>query len=132
MRYSKQRELIARVVKESDTHPTAEQVYNQVKPILPHVSIGTVYRNLTRLSEQGDIRRLHTPNGSDRFDGKLREHAHMLCNACGRILDMDLSFESGLDERVRQETGVDVTEHQLFIRGFCKECKKQEEKECPN
>ena len=60
-RYSRQRELIYQAVLGSKEHPTAEMVYQWLKPVAPNLSLGTVYRNLTLLAEEGVLIRMPFP-----------------------------------------------------------------------
>ena len=78
MNYSKQRELVLQAVLENPIHPTADGVYQQVRQQNPRISLGTVYRNLNFLAEMGMIRKISMPVGSDRFDGRLDQHDHMV------------------------------------------------------
>jgi len=71
MKYSRQRELIFETVIQNPVHPTADDIYSLVRTKLPNVSLGTVYRNLNLLSEQGDLYRIQLPNVSDRFDARI-------------------------------------------------------------
>jgi Fur family peroxide stress response transcriptional regulator len=127
MKYSRQRELIEQIVKETDQHLTAEQVYQRVKPMLPSISLATVYRNLTQLAELKEIRRLHIPHGSVRFDSNIENHAHVICDVCGRIIDWDLSIENEFYEKIKRETGVTATGYSLAVMGICQSCAEKEE-----
>ena len=104
-RYSKQRELILNVLKERKDHPTADVVYMNVREQLPNISLGTVYRYLTLLSDLGEVLRLRVGDGyesgqilkietkqgeSDRFDGNLMPHLHFQCLECNEIQDIFL------------------------------------------
>jgi len=89
-RYSRQREEILRVVQTTDTHPTADWVYEQVRKILPHVSLGTVYRNLNLLADEGLIQRVILDDGIVRFDGNTNDHHHFICTKTGKIYDVML------------------------------------------
>lgn len=122
MKFSKQRELIRKTVVENNVHPTADDVYAMLKPSNPSLSLGTVYRNLTVLADNGVINRLRMPNGSDRFDGQMYEHYHVICRDCGKIFDIKLALLKELDEKVEKETGVAAISHQLIINGVCSEC----------
>lgn len=124
-KYSRQRELIEQAVKENLIHPTADDIYRILKPHNQNLSLGTVYRNLMLLAENGRILKLHIPGGSDRFDGNINAHQHFCCNACGRVYDVNLSFLNELDKRIENETGFQVTLHQLIISGTCKDCINQ-------
>ncbi|MDR1560633.1 MAG: transcriptional repressor [Clostridiales bacterium] len=121
LKYSKQRELIEQAVVSGRAHPSASEVYNSLRPLCPNLSLGTVYRNLTLLSEKGVIQKLHMPDGSDRFDGSTHNHAHALCVSCGKVQDVGALFEPEL-----AETGFVMTGSQLVITGFCESCAERE------
>ena len=83
MKYSRQRELILETVRRSDDHPTADTIYARVRAQDPKVSLGTVYRNLNLLCENGQLLKVPIPGSSDRFDHTLGDHAHAYCTQCG-------------------------------------------------
>ena len=114
MKYSRQRESILNSLNEKLDHPTAEMVYNCVKKEQPNISLGTVYRNLNQLVEQGVLRRIATPVSGDRFDIRTDPHAHLLCTRCGKVLD--------LDRNVMRTTGFLVNDRQLLLSGICADC----------
>ena len=126
MKYSKQRELIFQAVREYPCHPSADEIYSKLKQTQPSLSLGTVYRNLNLLSEQGLIAKIRVPNGSDRFDGEIKKHYHMLCSECGRLFDVRLNALEGLDRILEQEYGFTVMGHHLLIDGVCKQCGEKE------
>ena len=97
LKYSRQRESIKNYLMTTKEHPTADEVYMKVKQEFPNISLGTVYRNLNLLTDIGDAIKISTPNGGDRFDGRLEPHNHFLCTKCGRLLDLDLDMHS-IDE----------------------------------
>ena len=86
-RYSKQRETLLQYLRSVTCHPTAETVYLQVRKEIPNISLGTVYRNLNQLAEEGTILRLTANNGADYYDGFIQPHLHILCTRCGKIDD---------------------------------------------
>lgn len=122
MKYSKQRQLIKEYVIANEIHPTADDVYNALKEENPNLSLGTVYRNLNLLSDMGELLRLHIPNFSDRYDGRIVSHYHVICNKCGKIHDVDISFPESIDLEIQRKTGISVTGHQLIFSGLCKDC----------
>ena len=124
MNYSKQRELILQTVLQSPIHPTADQVYNQVRRQNPKISLGTVYRNLNFLAEMGMIRKISMPVGSDRFDGRLDEHYHMTCTRCGRVFDVECAALEDLDRQIMESQGFQVQQRHLLLTGLCKECRE--------
>ena len=87
-RLSKQRELVYFIVKQTNTHPTAEEVYQIARKSIPNISLGTVYRNLRQLSAEGRIREVQFGSAPDRFDGMLNVHEHFICTSCGGVSDI--------------------------------------------
>lgn len=122
MKYSRQRESILNSLNEKLDHPTAEMVYNCVKKEQPNISLGTVYRNLNQLVEQGVLRRIATPTSGDRFDIRTDPHAHLLCTRCGKVLDLEDDLISELDRNVMRTTGFLVNDRQLLLSGICADC----------
>lgn len=123
-RYSRQRELIHQSLMQSHEHPTAEMVYQALKPSNPNLSLGTVYRNLNLLSEEGAIRRMPFP--VERYDADLAPHPHLQCRACGSVYDLQLpEYDANLDQRVSEATGHDVERHDLVFFGTCYRCTKK-------
>ena len=76
LKYSRQRESIKVCLQGRKDHPTADMLYTDVRKEFPNISLGTVYRNLSLLSELGEIKRLTTGDGPDRFDGDTSTHHH--------------------------------------------------------
>lgn len=123
MKYSKQRELVLNAIKEHPIHPTADFIYSYLRGENPNISLGTVYRNLNLLAEYGQIHKIAIPNGSDRFDFRMDEHSHIICEQCGEVSDVEMDGFHDLDEQIEQETGFCVTGHNLIINGICDKCK---------
>lgn len=94
LKYSRQRESIKHYLMTTKEHPTADTVYMHVKKEFPNISLGTVYRNLNLLTDIGEAIKISTPDGGDRFDGRIEPHNHFLCEECGRLLDLDLDMKS--------------------------------------
>lgn len=122
-KYSRQRELIYKTVMENKVHPTAEFVYNYLKKDNPQLSLGTVYRNLQQLSDNGEINRVSIPNQPDRFDGIIEEHYHAVCQKCGKIYDIHLDEMPEVDRIVAEKTGLDITGHEIIFKTICPMCK---------
>ncbi|MFW6005215.1 MAG: Fur family transcriptional regulator, partial [Desulfonatronovibrionaceae bacterium] len=97
MRLTKQRKLILQTVRESRNHPTATEVYDQVRISMPTISLGTVYRNLDILSRQGHIRMIDTCGDQKRFDARTRDHLHVICSRCGQVRDVNGDFDLCLE-----------------------------------
>ncbi|MBQ8632349.1 MAG: transcriptional repressor, partial [Lachnospiraceae bacterium] len=97
VKFSRQRQAIIDYLCSTMEHPTAETVYTTVRINYPTVSLGTVYRNLNLLADEGEILRLTCGDGSDRFDGNPKPHYHFLCNNCGRVLDLVMEPMNHID-----------------------------------
>ena len=119
MRYSRQRELITDIIKGRCDHPTADMIYNSCREIEPNISLGTVYRNLKLLSDEGVIITLETEDKKIHYDGDLSRHSHFICHRCGKIVD--LFKPSGLPEEVN-ELGLKVTGEKCIYYGKCNDC----------
>ncbi len=120
-RVTNQRRRILEVVRRAESHPTAEWVYQKVRRRLPRVSLGTVYRNLKLLAEEGLIRELDN-RGFGRYDGNTARHDHFTCQRCGRIFDLEARLDPFLRRRIRARTGFVVTHHRIEFYGLCSSC----------
>ena len=117
MRFSHQRELIKKVVQSTNSHPTADWVYNQVKSSVPNISLGTVYRNLKQLTDEGFIRILY--DGSiARYDWNLDSQDHLKCTVCGNLIDVHLSNDE-LNRTVKKKYDFEVSDVEITFIGTC-------------
>jgi Fur family transcriptional regulator, peroxide stress response regulator len=123
-RETKQREIILKALSGSDDHPTAEEVYMAAKNRLPHISKGTVYRNLAVLLEMGKIGELNLDSKASRYEIKQMPHYHFRCENCGRVIDVHLPENKRLNRLAAAATGFKVKCHQTEFRGLCGECRK--------
>lgn len=121
-RYSKQREKILEAVKHSEEHPTAEMVYEEVRKALPKVSLGTVYRNLNLLTEEGRVRELILEDNVKRYDGNLSEHYHCICNSCGDIIDIKFDSDEMLQDLSSRIRHFHIDDHKIEFYGLCTDC----------
>ena len=123
--YSRQREEIIEVIKNSYNHPTAEDIYMIVKGKDPAVSRSTVYRNLGLLTEDGIIQKISMLVGPDRYDYKRIPHNHVICTKCGKIFDFEYDFKlSILKQNIIRQTGIEVSSENIAIEGVCEKCKE--------
>ena len=123
-RFSHQREQIYQAVCSRRDHPTAEMVYQQLKPDMPRLSMGTVYRNLHQMAQEGRLREL--PGPVARFDADTSPHTHFQCSCCGRVADMgSVPYDAGLD-RAAEGGGWQVAGHILVFTGRCPVCAGQD------
>ena len=118
-RYSQQRERIYQAVMASKEHPTAQMVYDGLRQELPQLSLGTVYRNLHQLAQEGCLQELEGPMA--RFDGDLQPHSHIRCDCCGALADAAPAYDAALDQG-RVAAGWTVRGHDLVFHGVCPAC----------
>ena len=122
MKYSKQRECILNSLQSRYDHPTADMIYESVRTELPNISLGTVYRNLSLLVENGQILRLTTGIGPDHFDGCVKPHNHFTCNKCGKVMDMDYVPGENIIEKASDSFDGMIEDCQLQFFGKCRDC----------
>lgn len=126
-RNSRQRTLIYEAVRASRSHPNAEEIYHDVQKQLPDISLGTVYRNLNLLEEMGQLVRIHTGVGPDRFDAILQMHPHLVCSSCGGVFDLDCCIGQEMDllKRAFERSGAQIDGVQARAFGICEQCREQ-------
>ncbi|MGN0459377.1 MAG: Fur family transcriptional regulator [Ruminococcus sp.] len=120
-RNSKQRRMILETVMERNDHPTADQIYIDVRGKDDKISRGTVYRNLGILSENEEITHVKVPS-ADRYDSRIDRHYHIYCTRCGKTFDAPLSYHDHYDEQIEKETGFQIKRHRMIFEGLCPEC----------
>ena len=98
-------------------HPTAEQVFMEMKKEHPSIAIGTVYKHLNALAEEGLLHRITESGSPDRYD-------HLICSRCGKIADVHLP---DMQSRIERALGREILSYDLKIRYICPDCREQEE-----
>lgn len=120
-RITPQRLAIARIVVESEEHPSVEQIHRQVQEDFPTTSLATVYNTLERLKEMEEVLELPFSGGSH-YDGRNpRPHPHLVCTVCGAIEDLDIDLGSAAEEVAATRGYADVR-HRLEFYGVCPRC----------
>ena len=126
LRMTPQRKVLLEELRKLHTHPTADELYEVVRRRLPHISLGTVYRNLEILSRTGMIRKIELGGTQKRFDGDLEIHQHIRCTSCGRIEDLPGSSSiTQCDMDLVERTGYEVVERRVEFIGNCPECRER-------
>lgn len=125
LKYSRQRESIKEFLATRYDHPTADVVYENIRHIYPHISLGTVYRNLALLSDLGVIQKITTGDGKDHFDGNVTPHNHFICNKCHGIIDLEMdNIDHIMDTAGRNFEGK-IEGYVTIFNGTCGDCMKQ-------
>ncbi|BCJ97196.1 Fur family transcriptional regulator [Anaerocolumna chitinilytica] len=125
-KFSRQRESIKNYLATTKEHPTADMVYDNIRKVYPNISLGTVYRNLNFLVEQGSIIKISYGDGSDRFDGNVLPHYHFVCKECSAVEDITLP-EGATEYLLKSATEnfdgtIDASSTYFF--GVCGKCLK--------
>ncbi len=120
-RMTRQRQLVLDAVRARCDHPSADDIYLDVRQKDPRISRGTIYRNLMILVEQGAIVHVRVP-AADRYDLRLDFHCHMFCTGCGAVEDAPIPYQQEWDERAAAGTGYAVTRHRTIFEGLCPAC----------
>ena len=123
VRYSKKREAILNAIQSTTCHPSADWVYQTLKPSHPDLSLGTVYRNLSMFKDKGQIISLGSVGGVERFDGNTAPHVHFICTDCTAVTDLPaIKVPGELNREVVSQTGGQVEQCQLTFTGQCQNC----------
>lgn len=125
-RNTKQRQLVLDAVRARCDHPSADQIYLDVRAIDDKISRGTVYRNLNFLAQNGELLHVKVSN-ADRFDCRLDFHYHLLCTECGAVCDVPLSYHGELDQQLAAKTGYVIERHRTVFEGRCPGCQHKSE-----
>ena len=122
-KHFRKRDAILQYLQSVTDHPSAEKVFTQLKPEIPDLSMGTVYRNLNLFKQQGLAVIVATVKGVERFDGNTDPHVHFICTECGAILDLpEISVPEELNSAVSRSSGGRVDNCQLSFTGLCGKC----------
>ena len=118
---TKQRELILNILKQSDRHLTADEIFFLAKLKMPSIAMATIYNNLNAMHEAGMINRLHIDGVADCFDKITEPHDHLLCDRCGKITDIHLPR---LAEELERELATEIEDYELTVHYVCPECRR--------
>ncbi len=123
-----QRRAILEELMGVDTHPSALELYEMVRQRLPRISLGTVYRNLEIMSEEGLALKLEHAGAECRYDGNVSPHCHVRCLGCGRISDVPLALPEGLAVEAEKASGYRIAGHRIEFDGWCGKCRRKRRK----
>ena len=123
---SRQREEILNILRNTDTHPTASWIYDELKKDFNNLSMGTVYRNVNILMDQNLITKIESGSSFDRFDGNVKPHYHFICQECDSIYDMPVPVMDELNEQANLSTTHKIQDHQINFYGLCENCKNSD------
>lgn len=125
LKHSRQREMIKEFLMTRKDHPTADVVYMNVRQQNPNISLGTVYRNLTLLSDIGEIQKLRVGDGVDHFDADISPHYHFVCSECGSVIDLDMDSIENINQVAADRFDGQIAGHVTYFYGTCGQCMKK-------
>ena len=123
-RLTRPRRVILDVLRATDAHPSASDVWIRVRRRLPRVSLATVYRNLRVLAAEGLVRERADAAGL-RFDGNTAAHDHFTCVVCDRVFDVPTRPSHGAPARAATRAGFEVIDHRIEFYGRCAGCRRR-------
>jgi Fur family peroxide stress response transcriptional regulator len=124
-RLTPQRVALLHLMAASDGHPSASQLYDQIKAQFPTTSRATVYKTLNLLKEMDEVLELGFSDDDNRYDGnKPYPHPHLICICCRRIMDPEVSLTQSLIQEVAQSSGYQIVGHRLDFYGLCPDCQE--------
>lgn len=122
-RHTAQRAAIYKYLRSVKTHPTADEIFTQVREVLPDISLATVYKALEAFVEAGVARKLDLGGGPARYDGRTDDHDHVRCLRCGQVRDVMGGHDSDLIRGLRSDEGFDIIDYHLELIGYCPACR---------
>ncbi|WP_456463363.1 Fur family transcriptional regulator [Persephonella sp.] len=120
-RNTHQRKVILEILRSTDIHPTADWIYERARQVIPNISLGTVYRNLKILKDEGLILELNDGKQS-RFDGRIDQHFHFKCINCNSIYDIDNKQIINVEYNDLQKEGYQIRSFDVIFSGICPKC----------
>jgi len=125
-RLTRQRQAVLDAVRRTAGHPDACWVYDQVRQRIPNISLGTVYRSLAVLRDGGLIRELPQGGAPTRYDANVGDHQHIVCQQCGRVLDLEVGDLTALRKLAARASGfAEVVGERVEFYGRCRECARK-------
>lgn len=119
---TKQRRAVLQVIRDSEGHLTANEVFEDAKRLLPGISFATVYNSLRYLSNEGLIGEVRFGKDATRYDRKLERHDHAICDECGKLVDLDLRIPNALFKEASELSKFSVGTIELTLHGLCPAC----------
>lgn len=117
-----QRQVVLQVVRGTEAHLTAAEIYDAARALLPSISYATVYNSLRFLRDEGLIGEITFGNSASRYDRETGRHDHAVCTECGRLTDFDLDETSALLKLAARRSKFRPQSVHLTLYGLCPDC----------
>lgn len=121
---TKQRQVVLQVIRESDEHLTANEVFDGARLLLPSISFATVYNSLRYLKNEGLIGEVRFGADATRYDRKLTRHDHAICSNCEKLVDLELSIPAGLLQDAARRSKFEIGSIEVTLHGLCPDCRR--------
>ena len=122
LKLTPQRLAILEYLENNRSHPSAEDIYNALKPHFPSMSFATVYNTLEVLVEKGLVKEISVESTKKRFDSFTHPHHHFFCKSCKKIIDVENNQNITIPKELKD---YELSEFQVIFYGFCPECKNK-------
>jgi len=126
LKLTPQRYAIYNYLLGTKSHPSAEMIYEALRPHYPTMSLATVYKTLNTLIELGLVQQLNVGEDNFRFDAKAESHPHIVCLGCGRVDDIDELELDHINQIAQKYTNYKISSSKVYFYGLCAECQAQE------
>lgn len=121
---TRQRHAVLQVIRETEDHPTANEIFQAARLRLPAISYATVYNSLRYLKEAGLVHEIKFGDSASRYDRETARHDHAICNDCGKLVDFDLPQAAELIQAAARKSRFKPESVHLTLRGLCPDCRK--------
>lgn len=126
LKLTPQRYAIYKYLKSTKAHPSAEMIYEALRPDFPTMSLATVYKTVKTLIELGVVQELNVGEDNFRFDANVENHPHIVCIDCGRVDDIEDAIFEHLNKEVENYTNYKIKTHKLYFYGVCPKCQGEQ------
>ncbi len=117
-----QRQVVLQVVRGTEAHLTAAEIYDAARQLLPSISFATVFNSLRYLRDEGLISEVTFGNAASRYDRETARHDHAVCTGCGRLTDFDLDETAALLKLAARRSKFKPLSVHLTLYGLCPDC----------
>jgi Fur family peroxide stress response transcriptional regulator len=123
--WTTQRRVIYELIQTAKDHPTANDVLERLRESGHQFAYGTVYNSLRYLVEMGLVRELKLGNAVSRFDGRIEDHLHIICDVCGTVAEAAVELPDTWLSEVASKTNFTVENAEIVLHGVCQNCRNQ-------
>jgi Fur family peroxide stress response transcriptional regulator len=121
-RLTRYRRVVLEVLRRTESHPTAAEVFRIVRRRRPGVAYATIYNSLNWLESKGMIARVDFAEEAARYDPITDRHDHLVCDRCGLLRDVHLALPARLLGRASRSLGFRIERYRVEVFGLCGRC----------